>query len=129
MTCFWDGIMSKLPQNDVAKYLGDVTSKITFIELLKKRSRVVNINDVFWNDTLISVQEISEYKTWIDEYDTTKITQGHDTSVCDPFLVLICHIFICDIDHEYRGVVVRYRNASSNGKKKIYFASDAGHFW
>lgn len=137
MTCFWDAILAKLPKETIQKWLGDiygastgVSPKHTFINMLKARVEDVNINDVIWNDVQLSSTEISEYIQWIREYDVGGIEQGHDTSVCDPFLVLICHIFIYDIDHAYNGVTLRYRNTNNrNTDRRLFLTSDRGHMW
>jgi len=130
MTCFWDAILSKLPRNVIHKYLDVCNGHKQFIDLLKERAKSVNITDVTWNDTQLSTKEVAEYIEWISQYDTSGINAGHDTSVCDPFLVLICHIFMYDIDHDYNGTLIRYRNTNNRDAQRcLFFASDRGHMW
>ncbi len=129
MTCFWDAILSKLPRNSIVKYLGDFDNTTTFIALLKDRAARTTIDDVTWNSTLIPAREIIEHSEWIRDYNACSISHGHDTSVCDPFLVLICHVFLYDIDHDYCGNTIQYRNVNNRDGKKLFFASDRGHMW
>ena len=134
MTCFWDAIMAKLPLIHIHKYLDDaVSDKISLIVALKTRAAHVLrecIDDVTWSDAKLSTQEVAEHIQWITQYNIDEITNGHDTSVCDPFLVFICHIFLYDIDHEYNGVIIRYRNTNNRDiSKRLHFASDRGHMW
>lgn len=126
MTCFWDGIMNKLGRGQMEKYLGCADSPRNFV--LALRARLGPINDVMWNGALISEQEMTESATWIRSYDVEKISQGHDCSVCDPFLILICHIFIVDIIHDYNGHEVIYKNINNRTKNVLTFSSNTGHF-
>ena len=119
MTCFWDAILGKLPRDTITKYLGDADSTTTFIRLLKEYATRTNINDVMWNGTLIPPRKITECLAWIRDYDIGAISNGHDTSICDPFLVLICHLFMYDIDHDYRGTTMRYHNMNNRSGIKL----------
>src|SRR6185503_4877099 len=118
MTCFWDGILSKLTLNQINEVLGKkdetllVVTQKSFIKLLK--TNVTYFIDVRWNNTKISDKLTIELVEWILDYNEENITQGHDCSICDPFLILICQLFKVNIQHTYNGVVVNYRNVRNH---------------
>ena len=133
MTCFWDGILSKLTLNQINEVLGKkdetllVVTQKSFIKLLK--TNVTYFIDVRWNNTKISDKLTIELVEWILDYNEENITQGHDCSICDPFLILICQLFKVNIQHTYNGVVVNYRNVRNHEGTILNFSSDSGHFW
>ena len=133
MTCFWDGIMSKIPLADMNKYLGGVKNVQDLINLLKARCVMSLINDVEWNGQPLSPKMIAETKEWVANYNAAAIGGGHDCSVCDPFLILICHIFRVNIIHDYNGHKINYviasTSANSAARSTISFGSNSGHFW
>jgi hypothetical protein len=132
MTCFWDGIMSKLSLQDInnkivygSTYVNMTHQKI--IELLRRNA--VKTVDVMWNGEFLREKEMWENLQWIISYDISKIQQGHDCSICDPFLLVICQLFVINIDHVYNGHLIRYSNKFNLSRKTINFSSDSGHFW
>jgi hypothetical protein len=127
MTCFWDGLMSRLTSQEIEKHLGTVRGHADFINLLKARSQMSNINDVLWNNAQLSPKIIQETQEWIESYNVNGIGSGHDCSSCDPFLILCCHIFRINILHDYNGHIVTYTHIGAN--RTLSFKSDRGHFW
>jgi len=126
MTCFWNGILKSLKKEDFdfVKY-NNVKNPVNFIKFLKKNK--IEMNNVLWQNNKLKKQEIKEYLTWIDDYDINGIKNGHLTSVCDPFLLLICELFNVNIKHHYNKCVVVYVNENKT-RKTLIFSSNNEHF-
>ena len=132
MTCFWDGIMQSLDNSDFAHIDKSPTLKRShrnFIEFMKEASRDLsgNTGDVTWQGIEFREQEMAENAEAIKVYDVGKIRGGHLTSVCDPFLVLVCQVFQVDIHHRYLNIWVKYENRKT-ARKVLKFRSNRGHF-
>lgn len=126
MTCFWDGILKSLKKDDM-DYVGYKKSKTPkdFILFLKKNKK--KMNNVLWQNNILRDQELKEHLVWIDEYNIKTITNGHFTSVCDPFLLLICELFCVNIKHHYNKNTIIYNNKQKS-RKTLIFSSNNGHF-
>ena len=116
MTCFWDGIRSKLNIN---------VDNVSLIRELKNKNQ--KITNIIWNDSSITNQQAEENYQHIKDFDENYIHNGYDCSVCDPFLILISLIYDVNIEHNYNGHIMNYTNPTSSNK--IHFGSDRGHFW
>ncbi len=130
MTCFWDGIISKLGHAlNSAGY--KMSSAIpSFINALQRVVTEVPKVDVDWNGQPISQKHWEECIEWIVDYNVDKISSGHDCSTCDPFLILLCQMLHCNITHNYHGYSVNYTYSGNvRCNLLITFNSDAGHFW
>lgn len=136
MTCFWDGILSKITLNEINEYLSrDYTylsiSPKEFITLLKEKIGKIEHYDVAIKDHsefyCISPDMVLENREWILGYDINGINNGHDCSICDPFLSFITHIFEIQINHNYNGFMIEYKN-TKNIRRIVNFSSDQGHF-
>lgn len=136
MTCFWDGILSKITLQEINDYLSPtshfmfITPK-DFIGLLKIKSSSITDYLVMMKDKTncyyISESMIQENREWIQNYNIQNIHQGHDCSSCDPFLILIAHLFEIQIVHNYNGHPIEYKNIK-NSRRIVHFSSDQGHF-
>ena len=126
MTCFWDGILKSLKKDDLdfVNYK-DKKSPVQFIRFLKKYSK--RMENVLWQNQTLKKQELDEYLSWIKDYDINGIPNGHLTSVCDPFLLLICELFCVNIKHQYNKYTIIYKN-NSKVRKTLVFSSNRGHF-
>lgn len=126
MTCFWDGILKSLKKDDFDfvnyKYNKSLKNFIIFLKENKKR-----MNNVLWQNQSLKNQEIDEYLLWIKEYNINNISNGHLTSVCDPFLLLICELFCVNIKHQYNNCTITYKNINKV-RKTLVFSSNNGHF-
>ena len=126
MTCFWDGILKSLKKDDFDfvnyKYNKSLKNFIIFLKENKKR-----MNNVLWQNQSLKNQEIDEYLLWIKEYNINNISNGHLTSVCDPFLLLICELFCVNIKHQYNNCTITYKN-NNKVRKTLVFSSNNGHF-
>lgn len=126
MSCFWDSIYSQLILEDY-NFIGE--NKPTNIEglvhLMKKRNK--RIDNVTWQKTYLSHNEKNEHNTAINVYNVGGIRNGHLTSVCDSFLLLVCEIFCISIEHKFMGTTLFYDNAKKS-RKCLKFSSNSGHF-
>tara|TARA_B100001142_G_scaffold240336_2_gene239155 strand:+ start:2439 stop:2828 length:390 start_codon:yes stop_codon:yes gene_type:complete len=125
MTCFWDGIMKSLTQSDFNFIKEKKTDNIDFIKMLKKRCQLTT--NVLWQGKPLREQEITEHIKAITEYDINEISNGHLTSVCDSFLLLICELFKVNIIHSYMNIEIKYTNKEQS-RKTIHYSSNNGHF-
>ena len=124
MTCFWDNILSCLTIEDF-KLLGS-DSKLKREELilsLKKRNCLVN---TLWQGNKLRDQERKEHFEAVECYDIKGIYKGHLTSICDSFLLLICHVLKVNINHRYLQSNINYSIESA--RKTLSFRSNRGHF-
>lgn len=125
MTCFWDGILKSLKKDDF-DFIGEIKeTNYKFVELLKKRT--LPMRDVLWQGQKISEREIQEHLNAINDYDINNISNGHLTSTCDSFLLLICQLFYVDIIHYYMNHEIYYKY-NGISRKTLRFSSSNGHF-
>jgi len=126
MTCFWDGILGSLTQEDFETTFGieRKPNNIDFVKLLQKSNK--HTENVKWNNTVLTNKELEENYEHIKDYDINTMNQGYLCSTCDPFLLLTSEIFSVNIYHKYCGNVMQYITLQS--KKTLYFSSNRGHF-
>ncbi len=125
MTCFWDGIMKSLNQNDFNFIKEKKINNHEFIKMLKKRTR--KMTNVLWQGKPLREQEMNEHIQAIKDYNINGISRGHLTSVCDSFLLLICEIFKVNIIHRYMNIEIKYTN-KEHVRKTVHYSSNNGHF-
>ena len=75
----------------------------------------------------MSLNEKDEHFTAIKVYDINGIKNGHLTSVCDSFLLLLCEIFDISITHKFMNTNIMYENIHKS-RKTLKFTSNSGHF-
>ena len=125
MTCFWDSILSCLTIEDF-KLLG-VNKKINregLIQQLKSKNCLV---DTLWQGKPLKEQEKKEHYEAIKCYNIKGIYNGHLTSICDSFLLLLSHLLNINIQHKYLNINISYCTSNSV-RKTLYFKSNKGHF-
>ena len=125
MTCYWDSIYQELELEDY-KILGvNKPNNIEgLIQILKNKNKIMD--NVTWQDKYLSKKKKKEHYKAIKEYNIRDIKNGHLTSVCDSFLLLICELLNITIEHRFMNVPIKYtRNMS---RKLIRFTSNTGHF-
>ena len=136
MTCFWDGLISRLFSKDenINKYIRQKgllnfsrPSQKEFVDILKQN--VCFTSDVLWNNQNLSQKSMQENLDWIKDYDSSKIYQGHDCPTCDPFLLLVSQLFTIDIYHNYNESFIKYTNIHNTNGLILSFMSNTGHFW
>ena len=125
MTCFWDGILASLNKDDFL-YVGlqTIPSKKNFIKFLKHQNRKSNTK---WQDNELTPKERIEHFYAVSSYDITSINEGHLTSSCDSFLLLLCDLFGVNIVHKFMNAEIHYDNPIGY-RKILSFISDRGHF-
>lgn len=125
MTCFWDSILSCLTIEDF-KLLG-VNKKLNregLIERLKTKNCLV---DTLWQGKPLKKQEKQEHFEAIKCYNIKGIYNGHLTSICDSFLLLLCHLLKINITHKYLNNNIIYKTVNTV-RKTLHFKSNRGHF-
>ena len=127
MTCFWDAIISSLNKEDFT-ILGQSNkpSIKDFIKLLLLKN--VKVDNVKWNDKILTQKEIEEHFEAIKSYTIDNITSGHLTSICDSFLLLICQLLRLNIVHYFLKHKILYSNIQKT-RKTLVFGSNKSHFY
>ena len=128
MTCFWDGILRKLKQDDlrVMFNIQKRPNRIQLIILLKKFNRICE--NVKWMNRTLSKKEKVENYVAVKDYNIKKINNGHLCSSCDYFLILLCELCQVNILHIYNKNNIVYTN-TKNARKLLTFHSNKRHFW
>jgi len=126
MTCYWDSIRDSLTLDDYNRL--DFNHKPNlqqFISTLKTKNTLVN--NVLWQGNEFRNQEISEHFEAVKSYNTNDIQNGHLTSICDSFILLLCELLEISIEHKYLNNVIYYKN-KKHSRKTLHFKSNNGHF-
>ena len=124
MTCFWDGLIKSLDNDDLKKLNIQTRKIIDFIDILKKNVR--KTNNVNWQNKPLTENQLLENIEHIKSYDKKAISNGYLCSTCDPFLLLFSELLNLDIVHTYLGNKIIYSN--TNSTKIYYFTSNRRHF-
>jgi len=126
MTCYWDSIRDSLTLNDYNILgLNQKPSLEQFINILKSKNKLVH--NVLWQGNEFRNQEIAEHFEAVKNYNISEIQNGHLTSVCDSFLLLLSELLEISIEHKYLDNVIYYKN-KKHSRKTLYFKSNNGHF-
>ena len=123
MSCFWDSILESL--NNLNKI--NENNINNFIRFLKDQN--VKTENVYWQDEKLSSKQLDENYEHINNYDISEVYNGYLCSTCDPFLILICEIFCININHDFIGNLIIYKNISDLNLNIVFFGSDSGHFF
>jgi hypothetical protein len=126
MTCFWDGILHNLTNDDFQRAfkINKPNNKGLVVFLKEQNSK--ETKNIKWNGTQLRDQEIQENFQHIKDYNVKSMHGGYLCSTCDPFLILICKLFNVNINHNYCGHMMKY--TVPNPIKTLNFSSDRGHF-
>ena len=126
MTCFWDGILTHL-RPDERRHMGSDAAGLK--EYFARQNRLAS--RCMWQGSMMRPQQLQEHVSWIRD-DTTPVSQGHDTSTCDPYLCLLVDLLGVDVVHNYAGSPIHYMFARVNRDtpvRTLRFRSNHGHFW
>ena len=123
MTCFWDSILASINQEDLQLFGEKKMNKQQFIQKLKDKNKV---SDTLWQNQPLRNQEKKEHFEAIKEYNISGIRNGHLTSICDSFLLLICDLLKINIEHRFLNNAIKYN--IPNARKTLRFKSNKGHF-
>jgi len=128
MTCFWDAILSSLRREDFI-LLGfthhhHAPPKITtFIQKLKDNN---SLTETLWQGKSLTLKEREEHFEAVRCYEIKNIHKGHLTSICDSFLLLLCHLLHINIRHRFMGTDIVY--SVKQPRKLLNFHSNQRHF-
>ena len=127
MTCFWDSIYNSLNQNhfNLLKCKKNNNLKEFIYNLKNIKTKLLNVT---WQNSPLTQKEINEHLLAIKQYNVNNIYNGHLTSSCDFFLLLISDFLEIGIDHHYLGNKIEYRNKKNN-TVILKFGSNKGHFY
>lgn len=125
MTCFWDGLLNNLKEDDFQRiFQVNKPNNKNFVKLLKNNNR--KTKNIKWNGEIFSEKQLEENFIHIKDFNENSIDNGYLCSICDPFIVLICELFIVNINHNYCDYLMTYTN--SNSIKTLNFKSSKSHF-
>ena len=99
-------------------------NKTIFIQRLKEKNKLV---DVLWQGKPLRMQEKKEHFEAEKNYNINGIKNGHLTSICDSFLLLICDLLNVNIEHKYLHNIITYKT-KNKCRKILKFKSNKGHF-
>lgn len=126
MTCFWDGILKGLSNEDFNRVFNiNKPNNRGLVKLLIDNNSKETKN-ITWNGDIFTNKQIEENYEHIKNFDINSIKKGYLCSVCDPFLILISKLFNVNINHRYCGHLMKYR--ITNPIKTLNFSSNTGHF-
>ena len=125
MTCYWDGLLRSLDQEDLTLLNSKKNiNNINFILLLKKNNKLCE--NVKWQNNFLSKKLLEENYEMIKDFNENNINQGYDCSSCDPFMILLCELFKININYDYNGNNIQYM--IDNSRKTIKYSSNQSHF-
>jgi len=128
MTCFWNGILSSLNNEDFSKInINNKPNIMQFIEILKNKN--IPTKNILWQNNKLTSKQLDENMEHIKSFDINTINSGYMCSSCDPFLLLIADQFKVNIEHRYNNNKIIYSHETDDREKYLKFSSDAGHFW
>ena len=127
MTCFWDGLIQSLDQNYLYLFNNSKPNVNTFIQYLKDNN--ILCSNVNCNNYILSIKFLYECFDTIKNYDINDSCNGYLCSTCDPFLILYSQLFNININHNYNGNNILYKNYNNKDNIIKYFESNIGHFW
>ena len=126
MTCFWDGIIRSLTQEDLQLLNSNknINNK-DFILLLKKKNKICN--NVKWQEENLNEQLLKENYEMVKNFNENNINQGYDCSSCDPIMILLSELFNITIHHNFNGNIIKYTYIEP--RKTINYKSNQSHFY
>jgi len=126
MTCFWDGIIRDLTQEDLQLLNSNknINNK-DFILLLKKNNKICE--NVKWQEEQLNIELLKENYDMIKNYNEKNINQGYDCSSCDPFIILLSELFKMNIHYNFNGNTIKYTYIEP--RKTINYKSNQSHFY
>ncbi len=125
MTCFWDGILRSLDDNDFQEFTIKKPSNIIQLVNFLKKYNTYTLN-VDWNGESLNEIQLHENFISIDEFDLNTINDGYFCSCFDPFLFLISELFMLKIKHSYNATPIIYSHKLY--KKTVNYNSNSYHF-
>lgn len=127
MTCFWDSIYNSLNQTHFQQLQCNRNNNLKEF-IINLQNTKTTLSNVTWQNNPLTQKEIDEHIQAIREYNVDNINNGHLTSSCDLFLLLLSDLLEIGIDHNYLGHKIEYRNKNNN-TTILTFGSNKGHFF
>ena len=125
MTCFWDGILQSLSNDDFQfAFKTNKSNNKILISLLKDNNK--KTTRVMWNKKKLTEKQMDDNYEHVQNFNIESIYGGYLCSSCDPFLLLVSEVFNVNIDHDYCGNGIKYETSSA--RKTLRFKSSGGHF-
>lgn len=125
MTCFWDGILHNLKEDDFQKvFQMNKPNNKDFVKLLKNNNK--KTKNTKWNGEKLSEKQLEENFIHIKDFNENSINNGYLCSICDPFLILVSEIFILNINHNFCGNIMKY--TTNQASRTLIFKSNKSHF-
>ena len=130
MSCFWQAVTRKI----AALKNHDPSTVIRALQSVNCLTK-----DVRWDQEVLSAKLLEENFEWVKEYNPLQYSNGHDTSICDPFLLLICQVYCVNLVHVYTGpnfeggrqrgqVKTTHKYEHPKATSTVHFQSSVGHF-
>ena len=130
MSCFWDSLIKSISDDDKNQYFNTVVDASlnphNFVVILKEINKLTN--NVIWNNQELTELQLNENKEAVNEYDKNMTSAGYYCSTFDPFLFLLVEYLEIEINHNYNGTMINYKNKKNN-RYVINISSDSGHCW
>jgi len=130
MSCFWDSLIRLISNEDKAEYFNTVVNAPlnphNFVVILKEVNKYTE--NVLWNNQELTKQQQEENKEAINEYNKDLTSAGYYCSTFEPFLFLLVEYLEIEINHNYNGTMIIYRNKKNN-RYIIKISSDKCHCW
>ena len=91
MTCFWDGILNRLTEEDFKQFNIKKPKNKEFVLFLKKHNQ--QTTHVSWNNESLTKKQLEENFTHVKDFDVNTIGGGYFCSTFEPFLLLVSQLF------------------------------------
>ena len=126
MTCVPDGIIKSLTNEDFQKInLENPVSAYTFMKAIKENNtHTVNVRV---QNRALSEKELNENFQRINEINLNKLNNGYLCSSHEPLLNLVCQLFEVDINMNFNGSKIQYRN-TLHSKRVLEYSCSKTHF-
>ena len=127
MACFWIGLINSLDLKDI-KTVFQIKHKPKpkeFMILLKRYN--TKTFDVQWNGVSLNDEHLYENMKHISYLEPKNINKGYLCSACDPVLLLISHLFVLNIVHDFNGNIMHYMNDEAT--RTITIRNNNTHFF
>jgi hypothetical protein len=128
MTCVWDSIIAGIPRENFisAEFSKNKKKQIKpdmFVQyLIQNNTKTENITI---NKEKIPEKIINENFEMVKDFKIKSIRNGYLCSTYDPFLALVCEVFVCSLFNNFNGTYIKYEHV--NPKFIIYISNDEGH--
>ncbi len=134
MSCFWDTIIQNLPPEMMHR---PPTPRELMVFFKERNGPTPHVH---WQGQPLTAQQQRENQQWVAEEPVTPHA-GHLTSICDPFLCLLCEMLRSDIRNDYNGTPIQYTFVPCAGTccsavpqlpglgRAMRMRNDRGHMW